>query len=396
MSKQESNQQRTAPADLPDFGMDTSMLDQLDGPKNAGSLVPVQNSTMISVTGEIVTAQKVAYPRNMGEVFRRIGINAAVAGARWFYRIPFKNKSTGQTDYVEGISIKGVNGVFREYGNCLLTTRVQDTATHWIIYARFVDLETGSTYDRPFQQRKGQDTGMKDAERRADMVFQIGVSKATRNVLANALEDLCAHALESAKSGLVARVNKNPAGAKKWIVDHLAELEIDIKRVAKVYGRNVENWTVPDLAKIYAEITSIEDGMVDASEMYPVIEAGGAEPKREEPKSGPQTEQAKPATAGAHVGAPDLDDAGATLVGEAPQAPTDEQKLTYAKVEKMLQDATTAEAFDFARSHIKDMPMDQIKELAALATELYAAKFKATAATKDKKSDKPTPPLFGE
>ena len=390
MSKQESNQQRTAPADLPDFGMDTSMLDQLDGPKNAGSLVPVQNSTMISVTGEIVTAQKVAYPRNMGEVFRRIGINAAVAGARWFYRIPFKNKSTGQTDYVEGISIKGVNGVFREYGNCLLTTRVQDTATHWIIYARFVDLETGSTYDRPFQQRKGQDTGMKDAERRADMVFQIGVSKATRNVLANALEDLCAHALESAKSGLVARVNKNPAGAKKWIVDHLAELEIDIKRVAKVYGRNVENWTVPDLAKIYAEITSIEDGMVDASEMYPPIEAGTAEPQT---KPTPE-----PVAATQKVNADDPSSA-STAAGEGTQQQpeaTAEQKLTYAKVEKMLQDATTAESFDFARSHIKDMPMDQIKELAALATELYAAKFKATAATKDKKSDKPTPPLFGE
>lgn len=390
MSKQESNQQRTAPADLPDFGMDTSMLDQLDGPKNAGSLVPVQNSTMISVTGEIVTAQKVAYPRNMGEVFRRIGINAAVAGARWFYRIPFKNKSTGQTDYVEGISIKGVNGVFREYGNCLLTTRVQDTPTHWIIYARFVDLETGSTYDRPFQQRKGQDTGMKDAERRADMVFQIGVSKATRNVLANALEDLCAHALESAKSGLVARVNKNPAGAKKWIVDHLAELEIDIKRVAKVYGRNVENWTVPDLAKIYAEITSIEDGMVDASEMYPPIEAGTAEPQT---KPTPE-----PVAATQKVNADDPSSA-STAAGEGTQQQpeaTAEQKLTYAKVEKMLQDATTAESFDFARSHIKDMPMDQIKELAALATELYAAKFKATAATKDKKSDKPTPPLFGE
>ena len=393
MSKQESNQQRTAPADLPDFGMDTSMLDQLDGPKNAGSLVPVQNSTMISVTGEIVTAQKVAYPRNMGEVFRRIGINAAVAGARWFYRIPFKNKSTGQTDYVEGISIKGVNGVFREYGNCLLTTRVQDTATHWIIYARFVDLETGSTYDRPFQQRKGQDTGMKDAERRADMVFQIGVSKATRNVLANALEDLCAHALESAKSGLVARVNKNPAGAKKWIVDHLAELEIDIKRVAKVYGRNVENWTVPDLAKIYAEITSIEDGMVDASEMYPPIE-GASEPAPAGTKERPQ--QTEPATQQESAGQELAPEADRKAADEKLQAPTAEQKLTYAKVEKMLQDATTAESFDFARSHIKDMPMDQIKELAALATELYAAKFKATAATKDKKSDKPTPPLFGE
>jgi len=239
--------------------------------------------TAISIMGEIVTAQRVAVPRVMAEIRTNIKALAAMSGSRWVYRIPFKNKRTGSVDYVEGPTIKCTNAVVRCYGNSLVTSRVIDNGDHWMIYARVVDLQTGSTYDRPYQQRKRQDTGMKDDGRALDMVFQIGVSKATRNVIANFLEDLVSYAVEEAKKGILERVGKNPEGARNWILEQLKEQGIEVKRVAAVYGRTPEHWTVPDMAKMFAEINSIHDGMVDADDIYPIsqpqVEAPAKEPK---------------------------------------------------------------------------------------------------------------------
>lgn len=249
-------------------------------------LVPIQKGdTSVSVMGEIVTAQRVAVPRDLARIRNDIKALAAMSGARWVYRIPFKNRKTNQTDYVEGPTIKCANAIVRAYGNCLTTCRVFDEGDHWMIYARVVDLQSGATYDRPYQQRKGQDTGMRDAARQLDMVFQIGVSKATRNVVVNFLDDLVAYAVEEAKAGILERVNKNPKGAKDWIVKQLGDLEIEVKRVERVYGRVMDHWTVPDMAKMFAEINSIIDGMADAEDVYP--SKGGSE-EEPEPQSQPQ------------------------------------------------------------------------------------------------------------
>lgn len=388
------NKQDTRLNEPPPFDMDPALLDSLDGPKSVGALVPMnRNETTISVQGELVTAQKVAVERDLGKIMARIKILAAGAGMRWFYRIPFKNNKKGTTDYVEGLTIKGANAVVREYGNCLVTQRVQDMGTHWVIYARFVDLERGTTYDRPFMQRKGQDTGMGDAERRADLVFQIGVSKATRNVLVNALEDLCSYAFEEARSGLQQRINKNPEGAKKWIIDKLAELKIDVKRVAAIYGRTPDHWLVPDMAKIYAEINAIEEGMADATDVYPMIDDKESAKKPEPtPAATTQPAQPEPATAGATEGT--------TTGPSGPSiAPAAGGQPTYAWLLDALQKATSREAFDYVRSSWKHLPQEQQAELTQEAAALYAERFMekkvdhepAKAAVGAKKA---APPLF--
>lgn len=380
----------------PPFDMDPSLLDSLDGPKSVGALVPMNRgeTTTISVQGELVTAQKVAVERDLGKIMARIKILAAGAGMRWFYRIPFKNRQKGTTEHVEGLTIKGANAVVREFGNCLVTQRVQDMGTHWVIYARFVDLERGTTYDRPFMQRKGQDTGMGDAERRADLVFQIGVSKATRNVIVNALEDMCSYAFEEARSGLQQRINKNPDGAKKWILDKLTELAIDVKRVSAIYGRSPDHWLVPDMAKIYAEINAIEEGMAAATDVYPLLDGKEpAPPPPEQPPPAATTQQAKPEPATA--GAPE----GATSPGEPSKAPADGGQPTYAQLASSLQTAETREKFDFVRSSWKHLPQEQQAELTQLAAKLYAERFMAKKETppeaeKPAAAKKAAPPLF--
>lgn len=420
-----NDKQQTDTRPMPPFDMDPSILESLNGPTSMGALVPVKSGeTLINVNGELVTAQKVAVERDLGKIMGRIKVLAAGAGMRWFYRIPFKNRQKGTTEYVEGLTIKGANAVVREYGNCLVTQRVQDMGTHWVIYARFVDLERGTTYDRPFMQRKGQDTGMGDAERRADLVFQIGVSKATRNVLVNALEDLCTYAFDEARSGLQQRIDKNPDGAKKWILDKLVELKIDVKRVSAIYGRTPDHWLVPDMAKIYAEINTIEEGMALAEEVYPTIEApdkkneSGKQPgakEGEKTKSGeagnPKTPVPPPANEESAAQVPEGEvsqagqsgDAAATSRGSSPAAAASPKHITFAKVIDALNKADSAEQFDFARNMAKGLPDDQAAEINVLASKLYAEKFKKkdddafplAKAAAPKPAAKPAPPLFG-
>jgi len=145
-------------------------------------------SAGMTISDGIITAQKVEVERDDAKVLRKIATLAAVAGEDWFYTFPVKKRGGG-TEAIEGPSIKCANNVARAYGNCQVDTRVQDAGASWIIYARFVDYETGFSMMRPFQQDKGAGAigGANDARRR-DMAFQMGVSKAIRNVVCNALE----------------------------------------------------------------------------------------------------------------------------------------------------------------------------------------------------------------
>lgn len=272
--------------------------------QGTGRVVPASQigDTQVQVMGEVVTAQRVAVPRVTADIRAEIKALAAMAGARWVYRIPFKNNKTGQTEWVKGPTVKCTNSVFRAYGNCHLTTRVFSEGDSWIFYSRIVDLQRGSTYDRPYQQRKVMNTGMKDGGRAGDINFQIGVSKSQRNVVSNFLEDLVAYAREEAEKGVLERVNKNPDGARTWILSQLDDMKIDKKRVELVYGRTAEHWTTFDMAKMFAELSGIEDQMIDADDIYPKPEDVTAKREASNPLAGNQGQGVGTAGNGAPAG----------------------------------------------------------------------------------------------
>jgi hypothetical protein len=134
-------------------------------------------------------AVSVAVRRDEREIFQKIKTIATAAGDDFFYSWPTKNKD-GTKGEVAGPSVKCANAVARLFGNCSVKVRVFDMGANWIFYAQFYDLETGFVLERPFQQRKGQNVGGgMDKDRATDIVFQIGTSKAARNVVCNALSE---------------------------------------------------------------------------------------------------------------------------------------------------------------------------------------------------------------
>lgn len=261
---------------------------------------------------DLVTAQRVAVKRDIPNVLRNIQALASAAGARFYYSIPFKNRKTGAVEPVEGISIKGALAVVTAYGNARVRCIVaEETQASWLFLAEFVDLETGFTLVRPFQQRKGQDTGMRDGARQGDMVFQIGASKAIRNVVANALPLYCEEAFEAAKQSLADKIGRNPDGARNRLVEIIEGMGIPLPRVERVLGRAAGAWVVRDMARLHTMLTAIQDGMATVDDLFPRPEDdeepqeaqqaqgqqdGGAPPPADPPPPPPKAEQ-KPARA---------------------------------------------------------------------------------------------------
>ena len=178
-----------------------------------------------------VGAKHVEVKRNDGDVIAKIKTHAAMAGTDWFYRFPVKKKGGGQ-DFISGPSVKLANAVARIYGNCQIDVRVVDNGSTWLIYAKFIDIETGFALVRPFQQDKGASrmggTGPEAEARRLDIALQIGVSKATRNVICNALATFCDFAFDEAEKNLVGKIGKNIQDyrdrAIKWFEGRKIEL----------------------------------------------------------------------------------------------------------------------------------------------------------------------------
>jgi hypothetical protein len=287
-----------------------------------GAMVAMAAPTPIE---RVIGAQQVAVYRDEQKVLEKIKFLAAAAGSDWMYRFPVKTKDGG-TDFVEGASIKLANDLARLYGNCEIDTRVMDLGDSWLIYARFTDFESGFSMTRPFQQRKSQRGMRAQNDRALDIAFQIGTSKAIRNVVVNSLQTFADFAFEEARNALVQKIGKNIEGWRERTVQGLANKKIELVRVERVMGRAAAQWTAPDIARVVAMMQSIADGMTTADEAFPPLEQQESQPAR--------SPEAQPAVGDQGTGTPDaasgLSAAGAPAAG-APGAPSDTEVAAYAR-----------------------------------------------------------------
>lgn len=246
---------------------------------------------------DIITAQRVPIKRDIGRVLQSIQAAANAAGQKFYYAWEANDRANNRKQLVEGLGIKGAMAVATLYGNCRVDCAITDeTQTEVRFAARFVDFETGFTLTRLFSQRKSQSLGMKDAARSADLVFQIGQSKAIRNVIVQALPLYCEEALAAAKSALIGRIEKNPDAARARMIERFEEAGIALPRVERIVGRPAAKWLARDMAKLHAELVSVEEGMADPDDIWPEPEAGEkpAEKPQAETKPAPQQREQEP------------------------------------------------------------------------------------------------------
>jgi hypothetical protein len=221
-----------------------------------------------------VTAQRVAVKRNLKEVLTEAKALGNASGNDFYYRIPFKSRNKDgegfSTTFVEGPSIDCAMAVASCYGNCRVgATVVRETHDAWTFSATFQDLEKGVTVVREFQQRKGQNTGMKDGGRQLDIVFQIGQSKAIRNVVVAAIPTITNVAYMAAKDSILGRVEQNPEKFREWLVGTIEGMRLSLAAIESALATTYRDWSASQMARTYADLKAVKDGMVQPDDLWP-------------------------------------------------------------------------------------------------------------------------------
>jgi hypothetical protein len=254
--------------------------------------VPYGGGMNMMVHGGVVSAQRVALPRDNKRVLSSMRTQAQQASTDWYYQLPVKSKD-GTKKAIEGPSIQCAMAAARAYGNCQVDCAAEETANAYIFTAKFVDIETGFTVIRPFRQRKGAAAMGRDRGRNEDMDFQIGASKAMRNVICNAISDVTDYAWKEAKKSIVEAIGKNMEKYRARAIERYNELGIDLTLVERIYGKKSAEWLAPDIAKMVSEIQAISDGMALAADFYPdVAPEPTPEPEKKEEAAKTETDKA--------------------------------------------------------------------------------------------------------
>jgi len=233
--------------------------------------------TMVQVRGSYSTAVAVQKPRDLHSVTRALEQESQLAGESFYY-----GWGAGK-DRIEGPSIGLAVAAARCWGNCAIELLpMQDTPTSWVFTAAFVDLETGFTITRQFRQSKKWTVhGKHDAERKDDMRFQIGQSKATRNVILKAVPEwLVDKALAAAKAGVRAKIeayikSKGMSAAIDVLVSSLAKVGVTEPHILDKCGvATLQGLTVENLVILKGDLTAIQNGQEFANVLFPSMNEG--------------------------------------------------------------------------------------------------------------------------
>lgn len=244
-----------------------------DAPDGAeGQEIVVGGGARQMVKTGYTTAISVQKPRDIRRVEKAALEEAALLGEDGFYAW-----GRGE-DSIVGPSKHLAMALVRVYGNCAVDMgEVQETESSWIFTATFVDLETGFTLTRQFRQSKQWKVfGKHDQDRKDDMRFQIGQTKATRNVVLNALPQwLIARAMDRAMGGVREQVEKlvKDKGLDKVVDAALKKLDglgVPEPRVLESLGRELRGaLTVDDLVILKGNIAALESKSDTIDNVFP-------------------------------------------------------------------------------------------------------------------------------
>ncbi len=270
---------------------------------NMGDYGNLPETGLMQTKSPYSTAVQVVKPRDLNKIEARCISEAARAGDEFYY-----SWSQGGS-IVEGNTVGAALMMIRNWGNCAIDVKVQELPTSYVFYGAFIDLETGFNLVRPFKMSKqspknknGRDTYT--GERGKDIIFQIGASKAMRNVALNALPKwLTEKVLDTAKQNVAAKVEKMGKEKAIQIIEKKAEaLKITFDRVEANYGKKA-SWDTDKIVAVMGAIRSVEDGIESMDEVFadkvavngePEIKTKKTEEKKKETHSGPEADYANP------------------------------------------------------------------------------------------------------
>jgi len=274
---------------------------------------------------QYMTAVAVQKERDLDKIIARVEREAAIIGQDFIYSMKFKNKD-GTESRVEGTSIDGAMILQRNWGNCVTEVDIAEEApSHWVFRATFVDLELGSTVTRLYRQRKSESHMRGDAERKIDIAFQIGQSKAIRNVVVKAIpawleKAAVTKAMDAAAAGI-----KDLEKAITGVVVAFSKIGVTESMIERLLSIPRAQWTALDVVRLRAIGRAIKDGQTSvADEFVTDADFAAAETKKKAESEAAQKAAEVPAaatTTPTDVSGTDEDDFGAAEEPKRPSQP---------------------------------------------------------------------------
>jgi hypothetical protein len=227
---------------------------------------PEEGQTLQRMQTKYTTAVSVQKPRDLDQVVAAVMREAEYAGESFFY-------SWGEgRNHVEGPSVGLALTVAREWTNCAVETDIEESKDSYIFNAHFVDIEKGFTISRPFRQSKKWTVfGKMDDMRKDDTRFQIGASKAIRNVVKSAVPNwLLVQAIAKAKETVYNGITKDGiAASSEKAISAMGTLGVDEDRIIAKVGKPKVQWNTQDIVTLRTAYAAIRDGEAYAEEIFP-------------------------------------------------------------------------------------------------------------------------------
>jgi len=307
--------------------------------------------------------------RSLPDVRRRLLEEAQLAGESFYY-----GWGAGK-DSIEGPSVKLAMAAVRCWGNCSVeAVPMQETVDAYVFTSRFLDFETGYTLERQFRQSKRWTVyGKMDTERKDDIRFQIGQSKAARNVVLNALPQwLIDQALDMAKEGVRTKIQQyitknGKAAAIERVMRGLLKCGVSEEQVCNKIGiAKPEALDMDALVMLNGCLKAIQDGSDTAQSIFE--EQPADKPATAKPKSVDEFKsKAKPDTP---PDAPESSQTGAEtkqaqLDPNEPPTPQEAAERYIAKIAKRRSKGGIDEDLEAAMKEIHSLPANDDEKMAA-------------------------------
>ena len=265
-----------------------------EGGDEGGDFKALLSKPTVRSAGQFQTATRVDVKRNIVERAKSLCAEAILAGESFYY-----GWGAGK-DRVIGPSIGLAMAAARTWGNCAVDfAPVQDGGDSWIFTAIFIDLESGFNLTRQFRQSKNWSIqGKFDQERKDDMRFQIGQSKAARNVVTNALPRwMIDEAVRKAQGGVRARIEnfiekKGIAAAQDLCVSQLAKEGVtEAAILAKCQVATVAGLSVENVVMLRGDLYALQTGQDRAESLFPSLTGGRSLGRGAAPQGGAGQQQ---------------------------------------------------------------------------------------------------------
>ena len=251
--------------------------------------------TLQKVGTQYATAVAVQKRRSLPTVVSNVLEEAELAGEAFYYGWNVTTKQGKR--WIQGGSISLATSIARNWGNSVVDADlVEETPTHHILKGYFIDLETGVTFGRPFRQRKQPNIGMgDDIDRKEDISFQIGLSKASRNAIFEGVPRwLVDRAIDRAQQAVKKGLGENLEIARAEAIKYFKRYGVGQERIENALGTPADNWTPEHLVELKGMATALKEGRVTTDELFPKDVGPTAPPPKEKQKRTRKTKATPP------------------------------------------------------------------------------------------------------